>query len=314
MGLMKRVVLLTLAVAAVVYAGAEPQMTVKVGVELVNVLFTVNDRKGHLVSGLSREDFLIEEDGRKQDIQFFSRENELPLTLGLVVDTSPSVRNVFDQERAAANRFLAQVMRPKDLAMVIGFDKSVTLVQDFTEDHRLLERSIDSLELGPIMDGGTSLYDAVYLATREKLRAETGRKAIILISDGDDTTSKVRDEEALKAVHDADSVVYSLAVGGRWPGMRRYRGAALGLGNHGSMKRLSEETGGTFFDISSRKELTDAFGRINDELRSQYSIGYVSLNTSRDGKYRRIKIIPRDATYRIQARKGYYASKRMDSQ
>ena len=311
---MKRVVLLTLAVAAVVHAGVEPQMTVKVGVDLVNVLFTVADRKGHLVADLARQDFLIEEDGRKQEIQFFSRENELPLTLGLVVDTSPSVRNVFDQERTAASRFFGQVMRPKDLAMVIGFDKSVTLFQDFTEDPRLLQRSIDSLELGPIMDGGTSLYDAVYLATREKLRAETGRKAVILISDGEDTTSKVRDEEALKAVHDADTVVYSLAVGGRWPGMRRYRGAALRIGNYGSMKRLSEETGGTFFDIGSRTELTEAFARIDDELRSQYSIGYVSLNTARDGKYRRIKILPRDATFRIQARKGYYASKRMDSQ
>jgi VWFA-related protein len=311
---MKRVVLLTLAVAAVVHAAVEPQMTVKVGVDLVNVLFTVTDRKGHLISGLARQDFLIEEDGRKQDIQFFSRENELPLTLGVVVDTSPSVRNVFDQERAAASRFLEQVMRPKDLAMVIGFDKSVTLFQDFTEDLRLLQRSIGSLELGPIMDGGTSLYDAVYLATHEKLKAETGRKAIILISDGDDTTSKDREEEALRAIHDTDTVVYSLAVGGRWPGMRRYRGAALRIGNHGSMKRLSEETGGSFFDIGSRKELTEAFARIDEELRSQYSIGYVSLNPARDGKYRRIKIISRDATYRIQARKGYYASKRMDSQ
>jgi len=311
---MKRVVLLTLAVAAVVHAGVEPQMTVKVGVDLVNVLFTVADRKGHLVADLARQDFLIEEDGRKQEIQFFSRENELPLTLGLVVDTSPSVRNVFDQERTAASRFFGQVMRPKDLAMVIGFDKSVTLFQDFTEDPRLLQRSIDSLELGPIMDGGTSLYDAVYLATREKLRAETGRKAVILISDGEDTTSKVRDEEALKAVHDADTVMYSLAVDERWPEMRRYRGAALRIGNYGSMKRLSEETGGTFFDIGSRTELTEAFARIDDELRSQYSIGYVSLNTARDGKYRRIKILPRDATFRIQARKGYYASKRMDSQ
>src|SRR5215813_9786328 len=126
MRLMKRIGVLILALAGAVNAGVTPQATVKVGVDLVNVLFTVTDRNGHLISGLTRQDFLLEEDGRKQDIQFFSSENELPLTLGLLVDTSPSVRPVFDQERAAANRFFAQVIQPRDLAMVIGFEKSVT--------------------------------------------------------------------------------------------------------------------------------------------------------------------------------------------
>ncbi len=311
---MKPVGILLLAVAAVVHAGVTPQMTVKVGVDLVNVLFTVTDRNGHLVSGLNRQDFLVEEDGRKQDIQFFSRESELPLTLGLVIDTSPSVRPVFDEERAAASRFLEQVLRPKDLAMVIGFDKSVTLFQDFTDTLSRLERSIDDLELGPTMDGGTSLYDALYLAAHEKLKHEAGRKAVILISDGEDTTSKLRADDALMAIHESDTVVYSLAVGGRWPGFRRYRGGSVIIGNHGAMKRLSEETGGSYFDIDSHHDLTAAFARINEELRTQYSIGYASSNPARDGKYRRIKIIPRDATYRIQARKGYYAAKRLDTQ
>jgi len=314
MRLMKRVGVLILALAAAVNAGVTPQTTVKVGVDLVNVLFTVTDRNGHLISGLNLQDFLIEEDGRKQDIQFFSRENELPLTLGMVVDTSPSVRPVFDQERATANRFLEQVLRPKDLAMLIAFDKSVTLFQDFTDDIRRLQRAYENLELGPSMNGGTSLYDALYLATREKLKNEAGRKAIVLISDGDDTTSKIRIDEALMAIHESDTVVYSLAVGGNWPGFRRYRGGSIAIGNHGSMKRLSEETGGTYFDIDNRRDLNAAFARINDELRNQYSIGYVSLNPAKDGKFRRIKIIPRDATFRIQARKGYYAAKRLDSQ
>src|SRR5215475_8404394 len=301
MRLMKRVGVLILALAAAVKAEVTPQMTVKVGVELVNVLFTVTDRDGRLVSGLRREDFLIEYDGRKQDIQFFSRENELPLTLGMVVDTSPSVGPVFDEERTAANRFFEQVLQPKDLAMVIAFEKSVTLFQDFTDDVSRLQRAVDSLEIGPSMNGGTSLYDALYLATREKLKHEAGRKAIILISDGEDTTSKVRLDEALMAVQESDAVVYSLAVGGRWPGYRRYRGGSIAVGSHGPMKRLAEETGGTYFDIDSRRDLTTAFARINDELRTQYSIGYVSLNPAKDGKFRRIKIIPRDATYRIQA-------------
>src|SRR5215472_3012127 len=130
MRFMKRAVVLMVVAAATIHAAATPQMTVNVGVDLVNVSFTVTDRKGHLVSGLGRQDFLIEEDGRKQDIQFFSHENELPLTLGVLVDISPSVKPTFDQERYAATQFLEQILRPKDLAMVISFEKSVDLVQD----------------------------------------------------------------------------------------------------------------------------------------------------------------------------------------
>jgi len=290
-------------------------MTLKVGVDLVNVLFTVTDRKGHLVPRLSREDFLVEEDGRKQDIQFFSHENELPLTLGLLVDISPSVRPTFDQECVAASGFFEEVLRPKDLAMIISFEKQVTLVQDFTEDTRLLQRAIDSLEIGPSIDGGTSLYDAIYLAAKEKLKDEAGRKAIILISDGDDTTSKLKPEAAMFATHAADVVIYSIAIGGGWHsfGFGR-RAMSTSFGGHGIMKRLSEETGGSYFDIDDRRDFHVAFARINEELRNQYSLGYVSSNPIKDGKFRRIKIIPRDPTYRIQARKGYYAASKASTQ
>jgi VWFA-related protein len=313
MGGMKLVGVLVLVAAAVVCAAAPPQMTLKVGVDLINVLFTVTDRKGHLVTGLNREDFLIEEDGKKQDIRFFSRENELPLTLGLLIDTSPSVRPTFDQEQAAANRFFETVIRPQDLAMVIGFEKSVTMVQDFTENVRSLQRSVDSLEIGPTMDGGTSLYDAVYLAAREKLKPEAGRKAIILISDGDDTTSRIRADEAMIAVHSSDAVIYSIAIGGGFRGAFRSR-RMMAMGDHGTLKRLSEETGGSFFNIDDSRDFDQAFARINEELRNQYSLAFVSSNPLKDGKYRRLKIIPRDQTNRIQARKGYYASKGSDSQ
>jgi VWFA-related protein len=303
---MKRVAVLMLLAASVVHA--VPQTTLKVGVDLVNVLFTVTDHKGHLVSGLGQQDFLIEEDGTKQDIQFFSHENQLPLTLGLLVDISPSVKPTFDRERAAATRFLEQVLRPKDLAMVISFEKSVTLVQDFTDDTHFLERAIDDLTLGPGIDGGTSLYDALYLAAHDKLREESGRKAIILISDGADTTSKLKSDEAMVAVHNADAVIYSIAIGSGWLGSSsRVLG---GSGGHGVMKRLSEETGGSFFNIDHQSDFESAFARIDEELRNQYSIGYISSNRLNDGKYRRIKIVPRDPTYRIQARKGYYAAQK----
>src|SRR5579884_1698497 len=190
--------------------------------------------------------------------------------------------------------------------MVISFEKSVTLVQDFTEDKRLLQHSINDLEIGPGIDGGTSLYDALYLATKEKLSEETGRKAIILISDGDDTTSKLKLDEAMVEVQNADTVIYSLAVGGGWRSLGYRR--SLGSG-HGVMKRMSEETGGSYFDIDNERAFDSAFAHIDEELRNQYSIGYVSSNRLNDGKYRRIKIVPRDPTYRIQARKGYYAAK-----
>ena len=285
-----------------------PRQTLKVGVELVNVLFTVTDKKGHLVPGLQQRDFAVEEDGRKQDIQFFSHENQLPLTLGLLIDVSPSVKPTFDQERAAASRFLQQVLRPKDLAMIIEFEKSVTLAQDFTDDTHLLQRAIDELEIGPGIGGGTSLYDALYLAAKDQLKDESGRKAIILITDGDDTTSKLKLEEAMIAVHNADAVIYSIAIGGSRFGLGSYPRALGGSGGHGVMKKLSEETGGSFFDVDDERQFDSAFARIDEELRNQYSIGYVSSNRLNDGKYRRIKIVPRDPAYRIQARKGYYAA------
>src|SRR5437867_12922524 len=168
--------------------GGQSQDTLKVTVDLVNVQFSVTDRHGRFVPGLTAQDFKVEEDGRRQEIRNFARENELPLTLALLIDTSPSVRPVFDEEKLTAASFLESILREKDLALVIGFDQSVTLLQDYTENLKLLKRAIDELEIG----GGTSIYDAVYLASKEKLSEEAGRKAIILISDGEDTTSRLK--------------------------------------------------------------------------------------------------------------------------
>ncbi|HLH31607.1 MAG TPA: VWA domain-containing protein, partial [Terriglobia bacterium] len=184
----------------------EEQGTLKVDVALVNVQFTVTDRHGRLVPGLKKEDFLVEEDGRRQEIRNFAHENELPLTLALLVDTSPSVRPVFEEEKSTASGFLQSILRSKDLALIMGFDREVTLVQDYTDSPSELIRAIDDLKIG----GGTSIYDAIYLACKEKLADEAGRKAIILISDGEDTTSKVRLNEALVAAHRSDAVVYGI--------------------------------------------------------------------------------------------------------
>src|SRR5215831_4831414 len=175
------ILLLSLMTAAV-SAGPHRQTdqdTLKVAVDLVNVQFSVTDRHGRFVPGLTKQDFLVEEDGRRQEIRNFARENELPLTLAMLIDTSPSVRPVFDEEKTTAERFLETILRPKDLALVMGFDREVTLVQDYTENPRPLIRAVEGLDIG----GGTSIYDAVYLACKEKLAEEAGRKAIILITD-----------------------------------------------------------------------------------------------------------------------------------
>jgi VWFA-related protein len=299
---MKRLAVLLLLLVTALSAVAQDVLTIKVGVDLVNVLFTVTDRKGRLVSGLTQKDFALEEDGKKQEIRHFSNDNDSPLTLGLVIDTSPSVRPVFAEEKVTAVAFLESVLQDGDLAMVIGFDRSVTLVQDYTDSVRYLRTAINELEIG----GGTSMFDAVYLATREKLSKETGRKALILISDGEDTTSRIRLTEALIAAHQSDSVIYAIS-NSNGGGFGRFRNQ--GDGDSGTLKKLSEETGGNLFFVRGPGDFEKIFAQIERELRSQYSLAYSSSNAKMDGKYRRIRIIPRDSSLQITARKGYYAAK-----
>jgi len=292
-------------------AVSQDQDTLKVSVDLVNVPFSVTDRHGRFVSGLTAKDFTVEEDGRRQQIRNFARENELPLTIAMLVDTSPSVRPVFEEEKTTANAFLESILRPKDLALVIGFDRSVTLVQDYTENIKLLKRAIDELETG----GGTSVYDAVYLACKEKLGSEAGRKAIILISDGEDTTSKVKFNEALFSAHTSDTIIYAISNSfrsGLFP-YGRSRRTGSGGGDIGTLRKFSTETGGATFVVNNQNTFSKIFEQIAQELRSQYSLGYNSTNPVRDGKFRQIKIIPRDSSYTIRARKGYYAAKSIDS-
>ncbi len=305
------------------YPSQSSQDTLKVRVELVNVSFSVRDRHGRFVPGLTARDFLVEEDGRRQEIRNFSKENELPLTLAMLIDTSPSVRRVFDEEKIMAGAFLDSALQPKDLVLVIGFDRSVTLVQDYTDDTKSLKRAINELEIPVSGDFcstcGTSLYDAVYLAGREKLKGELGRKAIILISDGEDTTSKVKFGEALIAAHQSDSVIYGISNSVREGffqyGRRGRRGGPGGGGGGGgfgdinTLKKFSDETGGSTFIVNDENNFKRIFDQISQELRSQYSLGYFSTNTAHDGRYRSIKIVARDSSYTVKARKGYYAPK-----
>ena len=284
------VLVLTTSIAAVITAVPPAQFKIEVAVDLVHVNFSANDRKGRMIPGLNAEDFTIEEDGKLQKVALFARDRDLPLTLAMLIDISPSVSPVFQEEKDTAAGFLRSVLGPRDLALVIAFDRWVTLVQDFTEDVPSLTSAIETLSLSK---GGTSLYDAVSLAADEKLSREAGRKAIVLISDGEDTTSQFSASKAMIAAHKSDAVIYTISNGG----------------DSGSLRRLAEETGGGSFRVRREGDFEKVFAQISAELRTQYSIGYHSTNSEREGTFRRIKIIPNDSSINVRARRGYYAAR-----
>ncbi len=277
---------------------SDAEATLRVSVDLVNVIFTVTEGN-RLIPSLAKEEFLVEEDGRRQEISHFAKEVTLPLTLAILIDTSPSVQPVLDIEKQTAIEFLHAVLRKEDLALVMNFDRSVSLVQDFTSDLRRLSKGIQSVSVG----GGTSVHDAIYLACDEKLKRETGRKAIVLISDGADTTSRLKIKDSIEAAQRADVIVYAISNrgGGRFFG---------GGGDDGTLKRYAEATGGRAFFPSKPEDFKKAFDAIQEELRHQYVISYSSSNTQKDGGYRAIRItVPNQKTLKVRAKKGYYAGR-----
>jgi len=276
----------------------EPPFTIRVESNLVNLLCTVTDRKGRLVPNLTKDDFIIEEDGKRQEIFKFAKENELPLTLAMLLDTSSSVREVLTEEKETASAFIRSILTTRDLAMVIKFDKYAKVVQDFTEDKRRMNDAIyESVNTG----GGTALYDAVILAARDHLKMESGRKAMILISDGQDEGSTHRDKDALFAAQESDAVIYAISNS-----LDKGAFGSGGGGDPGTLRKLSSETGGSAFFIHRSGDFKAIFDQIADELRTQYSIAYKSTNTKRDGKFRLIKVSARDTSLTVRTRKGYY--------
>jgi len=296
--------------------------TLKVQVDVVNVFFNVKDKKGLLIPGLAKDEFEIFEDGKPQTIKYFAAETDQPLTLGILIDTSPSQTRVLPMEQEVGASFLSQVLRKKDLAFVISFDADVDLLQDFTNDPRELRvalnrtkigggspqggiSSVPGIGQGPIPAGRdaccTHLYDAVYLAAKDRLSAEVGRKAMIILTDGEDEGSKLKPREAMEAAQKADAMVYVLLIADRG-----IHGMYQGFGA-GEMKKLAEETGGRVIDVGNKFEkLKEAFDQISAELRSQYNLGYTPTNTQHDGSYRKIELKSKQG-YRVQARRGYYA-------
>jgi len=334
-------------------------------VKVVNVLATVRDKHGQIVNNLAKDDFKLQQDGQPQIIHYFAKETDLPLTLGLMVDTSMSQRRLIDQERTASYSFLNNLMRPdKDKAFVIHFDWGVELLQDTTSSRPKLEAALDKLgnpqfgsgsggggssggsspgggggypgggggRGGRHMGGGTTLYDAVFLASDEVARKIKGRKALIILSDGVDTGSKVSLDRAIETAQRADTLVYSIlyadpeAYGHQgYPGMGGghhggWGGPGGGMGRPGGgypqqqqhpdgkkvLERISRETGGRFFEVSKKQPIDQIYAQIEQELRNQYSLGYTPDKAVAGSGYHKITLATTNKDLTVQTREGFY--------
>jgi VWFA-related protein len=297
--------------AAGAQASSQDQ-SIKVGVSLVSLYATVRDNHKAIVPNLEQKDFKIFEDNAEQKVAFFAKEKTLPLTMGLLIDTSGSEVSMIGAEQQAATQFLQRVMQKNDEAMVITFDLDVDLLADWTNDLGMLNRAIRRAKVntggggvgitpGPFPtsgQGGTNFYDAVYVACHDKMSSEAGRKALIILTDADDNGSKMRIEDAVEAAQRADTVIHVLVV---------YDSRGPFGSNFGAAKKLAEETGGRAIDVRSQKDLLKAFDEISEELRTEYSLGYYPTNPKLDGSYRKLKVELTNKDYKALTRKGYYA-------
>ncbi|HEY4362543.1 MAG TPA: VWA domain-containing protein [Bryobacteraceae bacterium] len=312
-----RFLLVIFVLATVAVPAQEPSDVIKVDVSLVNILCSVRNKSNGLVGNLEKRDFTLYEDGKQQEIKYFTRETDLPLTIGMLVDISGSQERLIETERRAAYQFFSQVLHKKDEAFLISFGPEAELLQDFTGSPKLLQDGLSQLRVsapvgglhpGPVPtmqnQAGTILYDAVYLAANEKLKSEVGRKAIVVITDGVDTGSKISRDKAIEAAQRADSIIYSFF----YQDLAAYGGFGIGGGGgERELARMSSETGGRVFHIDRKYTLEDAFKDLQDEMRSQYALGYASTNPKKDGTYRKLDIKMANRDMKVQARKGYYA-------
>lgn len=303
----------------------QPVETLKVNVEVVQLFFNVKDKHGALIPNLNKDNFDLLEDGKGQVIKYFKAESDLPLTLGILIDSSGSQMRVLDMEKEVGASFLESTLRSKDEAFVISFDVDINLLQDFTNSVSRLRHALNEARIntggvscsggpvgpqGPIPCSstgprGTALYDAVYLASHDEFSHEVGRKAMILLTDGEDMGSKLKIRDAIEAAQKADAICYVLLIADRG-----FYGS-LGYSGDSEMRKLTLETGGRVIEVGNKIEkLRQAFDQISQELRSQYNIGYVPTNTVRDGSFRKVEIKPKQHDYKIQARSGYYATAR----
>ncbi len=278
----------------------EALSTIVKTVNEVRVVFTVTDKHGHYIKDLKRDDFKVLDDKKPAELRSFRSETDLPLQVGLLVDASNSVRDRFKFEQDAAIEFLNSMIRPGyDKAFVVGFDATPEVTQDFTDSTEHLSAGVRMLRAG----GGTAMYDALYFACRDKLlkQEQTGpvRRAIILLSDGEDNLSHVTREEAIEMAERAEVIVYTIST--NISGMK-------GQGDK-VLERIADATGGRAFFPFQMREMSDAFLSIQEELRSQYAVAYKPADFMTDGRFRTIQIMAQDKGLKVRTRKGYYAPK-----
>lgn len=329
------------------------QSPITVNVAAVNLLVTVRDKHGNIVRNLSKDDFSLEQDAKPQTITYFAKESDLPLTLGLLVDTSLSQRRVLDQERTASRSFLDHVLREdKDKAFLIHFDHEVELLEDLTSSRQKLQAAIDQIRTpqfsqtssrggssggsgggpgsrGHGHGGGTLLYDSIYLASDELMKKQQGRKALIILTDGVDRGSKESLTEALETAQRADTLIYCILFadkdeghgnGGSFGGPRM-GGGGMGGGRGGGYPRRTEESrpdgkkvleqlaktsGGRFFEVSKKETIDKIYADLDEELRSQYVLGYSPDTPDATPGYHKLRLTVKQKDAQVQTRDGFY--------
>jgi VWFA-related protein len=303
-----------------------PVATFKVNVNLVDLFFTVKDSKGNLIPHLTQQNCAVSEDKTPQTLKNFVAETNQPLTLGILLDTSGSQQRLLPMEQGAASQFIEQVLRSKDEAFALSFDVNVDLLQDYTNSPRLLSHALSKAEIntaggngsggipglggGPVPVSnpkGTLLYDAIYLAADEKMNQETGRKAMIILTDGEDEGSREKIGDAIAAANRNNVIVYVILLADR----ALYWSQGEGYYGYGPAKKISDETGGRVIDVGNNgAKLEAAFQQIQDELRTQYVASYTPSNSKADGTFRRVSVDchgDQGQDLKTQVRKGYYA-------
>jgi VWFA-related protein len=299
------------ALGGVRFAGGQDDPVFSADVKVVNILATVRNKTGSLVGNLSQDDFSLTEESRPQTIRYFARESNLPLTLGLMVDTSGSQRRVLDAERGASLRFLDQVVREnQDQVFIMQFDSAVQMRQPLTSSVAKLDDALAYVDTETMRQlrmqngGGTLLYDAVVRASDEVMKKQKGRKALIVLSDGVDFGSYGTLRDAVEAAQRADTLIYSILYSD--PGAYGFLG-----GHDGSrvLQRMSNETGGSFFEVSKKQTVDRMFDILQEELRNQYSLGYVSDKPVTLSGFRTIQLTARQKGLMVQARHQYWAQR-----
>ncbi len=287
------------------------EATFSTEVKVVNILATVRTKAGQIVNDLAKDDFALTENKRPQEIRYFSRESDLPLTIGLMVDTSMSQARVLESERSASFQFVDQVLREgKDQVFVTQFDMAVMTRQKPTSSRRDLEESLPYVDTPSKNDleaqrgGGTLLFDAVVKASRDIMSAQRNRKAMIILSDGGDNGSDETLASAIEAAQRADTIIYSIFFSD--PGY--YGGFGAGEGKS-AMQRLAKETGGSYFEVSKKQSINQIYGIIEQELRSQYNLGFVSDQPVRISEFRNLQLTVKRKDLVVQARDRYWAQR-----